>query len=79
MDRVTNLKMLRNIRKDKKVIRTMQTRKLRYFGFTMEREKYKILRLILEGNICGKRSRDKSRINWLQNLRQELIATPTKT
>ena len=70
VDRVTNVEVLRRIGKDKEVVKTVKTRKLRYFGHMMRGQKYRILQLILEGKICGKRSRGRPRTNWMQNLRQ---------
>lgn len=67
---VKNLKVLRRIGKDKVIMRTIKIRKLRYFGHMMRGEKYKNLHLILEGKICGKRSKRRPNTNWLQNLRQ---------
>lgn len=58
----------------KEVIRIIKTRKLGYFGH-MSGEKYQILQLILKGKIQGRRSKQRPRINWLQNLGKWLIAT----
>lgn len=63
VDHVTNLEVLRRIGKDKKILKTVKIRKLEYFGHMMRGQKYQILQLILEGKLCGERSRGRPRIS----------------
>lgn len=67
--RVTNLKVLRRIGKDKEVIRTIKTRKLRYFGFVMRKEKYNILYFILRERYVERKAEECLYIHRLHNVR----------
>lgn len=70
VDRVTNLEVLRRIGKDKEVVKTVKPKKLQYFGHLLRGQKYQFLQLILNGKICGKRSKGRPRTNWMQNVKQ---------
>lgn len=48
------------------------TVKLLYMGHVMKREKYRMLKIIIQGEIQGKRSVLSRRNSWLKNLRKWL-------
>jgi hypothetical protein len=70
VDKVTNTKVLRRIGKESEVMKIIKSRKLQYFGCLLRGEKYQVLQLIIQGKICGKRSKGRPRTSWLQNLRE---------
>jgi len=61
---------LERILKEPEIIRTIKIRKLCYFGHVIKREKYEMLRLIIQGKIEGKKGRIKPRITWIKNLKE---------
>lgn len=70
IDKVTNEEVLRRMQKDKEVILTIKRRKMLYMGHIMRGEKYRILQVIMQGKIKGKRSIGRRRNSWLRNLRE---------
>lgn len=71
IDHVTNEEILRRVGKDREIMTTVKVRKLEYLGHVMRhKERYRILQLILEGKVLGKRGPGRRRISWLKNLRQ---------
>ena len=52
------------------LLNSIKTRKLQYFGHIMRGEKYRLLQLIIQGKIKGRRGPVRRRISWLRNLRQ---------
>jgi len=70
VDKVTNAEVLRRIGKELEMMKTIKCRKLQYFGHVLRSEKYQLLQLIIQGKIYGKRSRERPRPSWLQNLRE---------
>ncbi|CAG9837313.1 unnamed protein product [Diabrotica balteata] len=74
VNRVTNVEVLRRMRKDKEVLNTIKARKLQYLGHVVRRERYNLLQLIMQGIIQGRRSSGRRRISWLNNLRAWLTA-----
>uniref|UniRef100_A0A8D8WNS4 Craniofacial development protein 2 n=2 Tax=Cacopsylla melanoneura TaxID=428564 RepID=A0A8D8WNS4_9HEMI len=68
-DRVTNVEVLRRMGKQVEILEEVKKRKLTYLGHIMRGPKYKILHLIIQGKIVGKRSVGRRRISWLRNLR----------
>lgn len=68
-DKVTNMEILKRIKKEKEIIITVKKRKLQYLGHVMRGEKYHLLQLILQGKIQGKRSVGRRRHSWMRNLR----------
>jgi hypothetical protein len=70
VDKVTNAEVLRRIGKEPEMMKIIKSRKLQYFGHLLRGEKYQLLQLIIQGKICGKRSRGRPRTSWLQNLRE---------
>lgn len=70
-EHVTNDEVLRRMKKCQEIINTVKERKLQYFGHVVRHpEKYKLLKIVLEGKIEGKRGPGRRRISWLKNLRQ---------
>ena len=69
-DRVTNLEVLRRMNTNKELLPTIKQRKLMYFGHVMRNEKYRLLHLIIQGKIEGRRAQGRRRTSWLKNLRQ---------
>uniref|UniRef100_A0A8D8LLB2 Endonuclease-reverse transcriptase n=1 Tax=Cacopsylla melanoneura TaxID=428564 RepID=A0A8D8LLB2_9HEMI len=70
VEKISNLEVLRRMNKNLEVVKTIKSRKLKYFGHMMRGEKYEILHRILQGKICGKKGRGRPRIDWLQNLKE---------
>jgi hypothetical protein len=69
-DRVQNEVVLRRMKKGLELLDNIKTRKLQYFGHIMRGEKYRLLQLIIQGKIKGRRGPGRRRISWLRNLRQ---------
>ena len=69
-DRVTNVEVLRRLNKQHEVINNVKKRKLEYFAHVMRNDKYKLLHIIIQGKIEGKRSAGRRKTSWLKNLRQ---------
>lgn len=70
VDHVTNEEVLRRMRKEKEILYQVKKRKLEYLGHIMRNpERYRLLQLILQGKIQGRRSVGRRRISWLKNLR----------
>ena len=65
--KVTNIEVLTRMNKERELLITLKKRKLQY---VLRGEKYEILRLILEGNIVGKRSIGRRQNSWLKDLRR---------
>uniref|UniRef100_A0A8D9BKG7 Uncharacterized protein n=1 Tax=Cacopsylla melanoneura TaxID=428564 RepID=A0A8D9BKG7_9HEMI len=70
VNKVTNQELLRRMGKEQKVIETIKSRKLQFFGHMLRGDKYELLHLILQGKICGKKGRGRPRMSWLHNLKE---------
>uniref|UniRef100_A0A8D8YBA7 Craniofacial development protein 2 n=3 Tax=Cacopsylla melanoneura TaxID=428564 RepID=A0A8D8YBA7_9HEMI len=71
--RVTNVEVLRRMKKSKELMNIVKTRKLQYLGHIMRNhQRYELLQRILQGKIDGKRPPGRRRISWLANLRRWL-------
>ena len=68
-DRVRNEQVLLRMEKRPEIIKTIKVRKLQYLGYVMRGDRYRILKLIIEGKIQGSRSVGR-RTSWLRNLRE---------
>ena len=68
-DRVRNTDVLACIRKELEVLYEIKRRKLDYFGHVIRNEKYRLLQLVMEGKIEGKRKQGRRKTSWLKNLR----------
>ena len=69
-ERVTNVEVLRRMQKEKELVLTIKERKLQYLGHVMRGDKYRLLQLIIQGKVIGKRSIGRRRHSWLRNLRE---------
>ncbi|KAJ2952534.1 hypothetical protein O0L34_g6852 [Tuta absoluta] len=69
-DKVRNDIVLQRMNKKLEVLNTIKRRKLEYFGHIMRNEKYKLLQLIIQGKIQGRRLPGRRKISWLKNLRE---------
>lgn len=69
-DHVTNVDILKKMKKEKEVLTIVKTRKIQYLGHIMRNgNRYHLLQSILQGKIPGKRSVGRRRISWLKNIR----------
>ena len=69
-DRVTNEEVLRRMKKQRELLTNIKKRKTAYLGHILRNEKYKILQLILEKKIEGKRGIGRKQMSWTRNIRQ---------
>lgn len=68
---MTNAEVLQRIDQEKEILNTIKQRKLEYFGYVIRNEeRYRILQLVMQGRIFGKRGPGRRRISWLRNLKQ---------
>lgn len=69
-EHITNIEVLRRMAKEKEIIHTVKTRKLKYFAHIMRHpDKYRILHTIIQGKLNGRRPRGRRRLSWLGDLR----------
>lgn len=76
-DRVRNEEVLERLNTERYLLLTIKKRKLLYFGHVMRNEKYRLLHLIMQGRIAGRRSAGRRRISWLANLRSWFRSSTT--
>lgn len=69
-ERVRNTEVSERIGKQAEILHKVKTRKLQYFAHVMRNEKYRILQLVMQGKIVGKRRPGKRKTSWLKNLRE---------
>lgn len=70
MDRITNVKILCRMEKEKEVLNMVKCRKIQYFGHIMRNEnRFHLLQSILQGKVLGRRGVRRRRVSWLKNLR----------
>ena len=69
-DHVTNLEVLQRANTSAHLLTSIKERKLLYFAHVMRNEKYRLLHLIIQGKIQGRRLPGRRRTSWLKNLRQ---------
>uniref|UniRef100_A0A8D8VWR7 Uncharacterized protein n=1 Tax=Cacopsylla melanoneura TaxID=428564 RepID=A0A8D8VWR7_9HEMI len=78
MDKVSNVRVLQKLDKEKEIMLTVKSRKLEYLGHIIRNEtKYELLKSILQGKVFGKRGVGRRRISWLKNLRTWFDTTTT--
>lgn len=78
VDHVTNNRVLEQMGKEVEVIRTVKKRKLEYLGHIMRNnDRYRLLQLVLQGKVFGRRGPGRRRISWLKNLRSWFSMTTT--
>lgn len=71
-DHITKMEFIRRIGKQKEIAFTIKQQKLEYLGHIMRHEKYRLLQLVIQGEIDSKRDPGRRRHSWLHNLRQWL-------
>lgn len=69
-DRIRNTEVLLRLNATTEVINTIKRRKLEYFGHVMRGQGYRLLQLIIQGRIVGRRLPGRRRTSWLKNLRE---------
>lgn len=77
--KISNIEVLRTMKKDLELMNIIKARKLEYLGHIMRNEeRYGILQTILQGKILGRRGPGRRRISWLKNLRTWFNITSTQ-
>ena len=66
---VSNDEVLNRMGKEVEVLYEVKRRRLEYFGHILRNEKYRLLQLVIEGKIEGKRRPGRRKTSWLENLR----------
>ena len=67
-DRVTNENVLKKLKTERKLLKTIKQRKLRYFGHVKRQNGF--LKQTLEGKIQGTRPRGRPRTTWVDNIQE---------
>ena len=67
-DRKTNEEVLRQLKTERKLLKTVKQRKLRYFGHVKRQNGF--LKMTMEGKLEGRRSRGKRRTSWADNVEE---------
>jgi hypothetical protein len=67
---ISNERVLETVHKERELINIIKMRKVQYFGHIMRGPKYRLLRLIIQGKIEGKRWVGRKQLSWLRNIRQ---------
>ena len=68
-DFVRNTEVLDRMGKRVELLYDVKRRQLEYFGHVMRNEKYRLLQLIIQGKIEGRRGPGRRKTSWLKNLR----------
>lgn len=66
---VSNNEVLDRMGKEVEVLYDVKRRRLEYFGHVLRNEKYRLLQLVMEGKIEGRRRPGRRKTSWLKNLR----------
>ena len=69
-DRVSNVEVLNRMGKEMEVLYEVKRRRLEYFGHIIRNGKYRLLQLVVEGKIEGKRRPGQRNTSWLKNLKE---------
>ena len=72
IEHTTNEEVLRRMDKTKEVTFTVKMRKMEYLEHIMRNNKYRLLQLILQAKVDGRRRPGRRRNSWAQNLPQWL-------
>jgi len=70
IQRVTNNEILQRMGKQKELLNTIKERKMQYLGHVLRGERYKLLQIIIEGKVEGRRSVGRRQNSWLRDLRR---------
>ncbi|CAG9838836.1 unnamed protein product [Diabrotica balteata] len=66
--RKTNKEVLRSVKKDRELLKTVKHLKMSYLRHIIRGSRYKILQLILKGKIEGRRDVGRKEVSWLKNI-----------
>ena len=69
-DRISNEEVLRRVEQTRTLFTTVKRRKVAYLGHIMRSERYRLLQLIMQGKIEGRRGLGRKQISWLRNIRE---------
>ena len=69
-ERVRNTEVLERIGKQTEILHKIKVRKLQYFAHVMRNGKYRILQLVMQGKIEGRRKPGRRKTSWIKNLRE---------
>lgn len=69
-DKVRNETVLQRMNTERELLHIVQRRKMEYLGHVMRGEKYELFKLILNGNIEGRRSAGRRKLSWMADLRR---------
>ena len=58
------------MKKETEILNTIKERKMSYFGPILRGDKYKLMRLVVQGKVEEKTGPGRRRTSWLKNLRQ---------
>ena len=70
-NRARNEQVLLRMEKRPEIIKSIKVWKVQYLGHVMRGDRYRILKLVIEGKIQGSRSVGRRRTSWLRNLREQ--------
>ena len=68
-DHISNIDVLSQMNTQQSLLPSIKKRKLLYFAHVMRNDKYRLLHLVIQGRIEGRRTRGRRRTSWLKNLR----------
>ena len=66
---MSNDEVLNPMDKEVEVLYNLKRRRLQYFGHVLRKEKYRLLQLVMEGKIQGRRRPRRRKTSWIKNLR----------
>lgn len=69
-DHITNEEVLRRTRKDRDLIVNIKKRKTAYLGHVIRNNTMKLLKIIIEGKVEGRRGLGRRKHSWLKNIRE---------
>ena len=69
-EHVSNVEVLRRMNGQQELMTKIKERKLKYLGHVMRNNKYRLLQIIIQGKVIGRRGPGRRRISWLANLRK---------
>ena len=67
-DRKTNDEVLKQLKTERKLLKTVKQRKLRYFGHVKRQDGF--LKMTMEGKLEGRRPRGRPRTSWADNVEE---------
>ena len=73
MDRVRNEEVHRSAGKERKLASRADQRVLRWFGHVERMDEYRSARMVLMAEVSGGRERGRSRLGWMDGVKQALV------